>query len=106
MLSNIDRDRYEFEENEVVLCVESMLLGDRRRNDKFLVVGTSVNRGEDMSGRGKVSVLWPPKPVIYSADTFSRRFTYLRSCKWSRKACQIERIGVCASSARKRPKSR
>jgi hypothetical protein len=47
--------RYEFEENEVVQCLESMVLGDRQQNKKVLVVGTSVNRGEDMSGRGKVS---------------------------------------------------
>lgn len=57
VLNKRHRHRYEFEENEIVLRVESMLLGDRTRNDKFLVVATSVNRGEDMSGRGKVGPL-------------------------------------------------
>ncbi|KAJ9115995.1 hypothetical protein QFC24_006836 [Naganishia onofrii] len=52
-------DGYEFDENEVVLCVENMVLEATSTEagvKRYLVVGTSVNRGEDMSSKGNTYV--------------------------------------------------
>ncbi|KAJ9114950.1 hypothetical protein QFC20_001325 [Naganishia adeliensis] len=52
-------DGYEFDENEAVLCMENMILEATSTEagvKKYLVVGTSVNRGEDMSSKGNTYV--------------------------------------------------
>ncbi|GHJ84497.1 hypothetical protein NliqN6_0899 [Naganishia liquefaciens] len=52
-------DGYEFDENEVVLCMEYMTLEATSTEaglKKFLLVGTSINRGEDMSSKGNTYV--------------------------------------------------
>ncbi|KAJ9105514.1 hypothetical protein QFC21_001885 [Naganishia friedmannii] len=52
-------DGYEFDENEIVLCVENMMLEATSTEagvKRYLVVGTSVNRGEDMSSKGNTYV--------------------------------------------------
>lgn len=60
-------DSYEFDENEVVLCMEEMVLEATSTEagvKKYLVVGTSVNRGEDMSSKGNVSTARQPKILV------------------------------------------
>lgn len=67
-------DGYEFEEDEVVLCMERMTLhatSDASGLKKFMVVGTSVNRGEDMSGRGKTYVFETAEVVNHGQSTSS-----------------------------------
>ncbi|KAJ9112295.1 hypothetical protein QFC19_000714 [Naganishia cerealis] len=52
-------DGYEFDENEVVLCIENAVLeatSSAAGVKRYLVVGTSVNRGEDMSSKGNTYV--------------------------------------------------
>jgi hypothetical protein len=57
-LLTLRRRSYEFDENEVVLCLQNMQLeatSDPAGRKAFIVAGTSVNRAEDMSTKGNVS---------------------------------------------------
>lgn len=59
-------DGYDFDENEVILCVESVVLEATsvpKGQKRFVAVGTSVNRGEDMSGKGN-TYIFEVVPVV------------------------------------------
>lgn len=95
-------NRYEFDENEVVLCMEHMMLEATSTEagvKKFLVVGTSVNRGEDMSSKGNVSRLYIDRRLPLADNPLLRHMFSRLSKLW-------DPSGDFGWSARKRPRDR